>query len=276
MVILRDNGQDFTYSKMKQQSFSEMKNAHYHPYAEMYYLIHGTRKFFIGDTILTLSPGDLIMIPKGIVHRTTYISNDAPERITMSYSDTLAAPIIASMGQEAYDHIFDGYLIQIPAGRRDYFEELFQKMDIEHKSTDILSDLMLKNYLEEMLVFLSRCKDHTASVNIATGSDDATISAIAKYISKHFSEDISLEAVAKQFSISPTYLSKRFKVQTGFGFKEYLTMVRIMEASRLLTATTLSITEIASCCGFESSNYFGDAFKKSLGMSPRDYRKINS
>ena len=56
------------------------------------------------------------------------------------------------------------------------------------------------------------------------------------------------------------------------GFKEYLLNVRIKDACRRLLETNESITEIAFGCGFNDSNYFGDAFRRIKGISPNKYR----
>ena len=73
--------------------------------------------------------------------------------------------------------------------------------------------------------------------------------------------------------MSPSYFSRKFKLCTGFGYKEYLITIRILESCNLLSTTNMPITEIAAKCGFEDSNYFGDSFKKINGISPREYRK---
>ena len=72
--------------------------------------------------------------------------------------------------------------------------------------------------------------------------------------------------------MNPTYFSKKFRETTGFGVKEYLTHIRLQNAAHLLCTTDPSITEIAGICGFSDGNYFGDAFRKHYGMSPRAYR----
>ena len=82
-----------------------------------------------------------------------------------------------------------------------------------------------------------------------------------------------LEDMSDKFHISRSYLSKKFKAVTGFGFKEYIVNVRIKNACRLLLETNKSITDIAFECGFNDSNYFGDAFRHVKGVSPNKYRK---
>ena len=60
----------------------------------------------------------------------------------------------------------------------------------------------------------------------------------------------------------------------GIGFKEYLNNVRINQSEKLLLETSKSITEIAFECGYENSNYYGDAFKHRNGISPSTFRRI--
>ena len=104
---------------------------------------------------------------------------------------------------------------------------------------------------------------------------DIDMEKAAQFISNHFESQITLDMIAKKYCMSTSYFSKRFKSVTGFGFKEYLNAVRIRHACDLLLTTNQNITEISYQCGFTDSNYFGDAFRKNMHMSPRDYRKMN-
>ena len=79
--------------------------------------------------------------------------------------------------------------------------------------------------------------------------------------------------MAEKFHISKSYLSKKFKHVTGFGFKEYIVNIRIKNACKMLLDTDMTITDIAFECGFNDSNYFGDAFKHIKGIAPYKYRK---
>ena len=86
--------------------------------------------------------------------------------------------------------------------------------------------------------------------------------------------DLKLTDVAEEVSISPEHLSRVFKKETGFGFSEYLSLVRLQKAEELLKSEKdLSISEVAYHCGFNDSNYFSEKFKRSYGVSPLKYKK---
>ena len=94
-----------------------------------------------------------------------------------------------------------------------------------------------------------------------------------KYIHENYAENITLEGAAASAGLAPTYFSRKFKEIVGTGFRDYLTFVRLREAASLLRKTHLPICEVARRCGFNSSNYFGDAFRSAYGMPPRQYRQ---
>ena len=93
------------------------------------------------------------------------------------------------------------------------------------------------------------------------------------YISKHFSTALTLEEVAGQVHLHPSYFSTMFKHSTGSSFKEYLNMVRIEESKHLLSNTDFSIIDIAIAIGFEDQSYFSKVFKKYTGLTPKQYRQ---
>ncbi|MDQ0253425.1 two-component system response regulator YesN [Evansella vedderi] len=92
------------------------------------------------------------------------------------------------------------------------------------------------------------------------------------YISQNYKKDLTLEFVAKEINLSPTYFSKLFKNHAGINFIDYLTQVRIGEAKRLLTTTDMSLKEICFEVGYRDPNYFSRVFKKSESIPPSQYR----
>ena len=95
-----------------------------------------------------------------------------------------------------------------------------------------------------------------------------------KIISENFQTNLVLNDLAESFSVSPEHLSRTFKKETGFGFNEYLTLVRLQKAEQFLEDGELkTVSEIAYACGFNDSNYFSDRFKKTHGISPLKFRQ---
>ncbi len=94
------------------------------------------------------------------------------------------------------------------------------------------------------------------------------------YIDAHYAEpELSLEEVAAEVEISPGYLSRLLKQETGFSFIDYLTRVRITKAVQIMNDPAMKVYEVAEAVGYQSQHYFSRAFKRVFGRSPVEYRK---
>lgn len=92
------------------------------------------------------------------------------------------------------------------------------------------------------------------------------------YIRENYFKQISLEQIAKIAEMSPITFSRFFKKYCGAGFVEYLNRVRTNKACYLLRETEYQVQDIAVECGFVSISNFNKQFRKTEGLSPRDYR----
>ncbi len=263
----------FKITRLKQVAFHSMSEAHSHPFYEIYYLMSGDRRFYIDQDTYTLHKGDALLIQKENMHRSTYLLDKSHERYVINVTDQFLEPMFEHFSKEMIMSCFSDSYVSIPVSRREYVEDLLFKMECEYKMSDDFSVYLLRNHLYELLIFMLRCHRHQYESADQFIESDEIIQNVVKYICSHYHQGISLEDVAKQANMSATYFSRKFKKMTGFGFKEYLSSVRLRSAETLLLESKLSITEIALRCGFNDSNYFGDAFKKSRGMSPHQYRK---
>jgi Response regulator containing CheY-like receiver domain and AraC-type DNA-binding domain len=94
------------------------------------------------------------------------------------------------------------------------------------------------------------------------------------FIDKHYwNADLCLEDAAAELQISPGYLSRLMKRETGFSFVEYLNRVRVKKAATLMSDPAAKAFEVAERVGYRSQHYFSRAFKKVTGSSPTDYKK---
>lgn len=93
------------------------------------------------------------------------------------------------------------------------------------------------------------------------------------HINEHYTEDITLDFLAKISGVSLQHFCRVFKEKTGMRPMEYLAKKRIAEAKLLLLNTGESIGYISAAVGYDDQNYFGMVFKKYEGITPSDYRK---
>lgn len=273
--MIKNRHEDFIAEKIKREQYFNMKHSHFHPYYEIYYLYSGKRRVFVNDTLYTLGRGDILLINKNVLHRTTYISDETHERFALNFSDKYLEPLIEKNSKQEILDCFNYPILSIQINRREYIEDLFQKIIYESNHLDKFSDHLLNNYFQELIIFLIRYQKNYAQSMIPTSMTDEIIQYTAKYIRNNYTQTITLDMAASHANMSTTYFSKKFKKVTGFGFKEYLCKLRLTEASKRLLETNDSITTIAFECGFSDSNYFGDVFKKLKGISPLQYRKTS-
>lgn len=270
-----DMPQDFRIYKVKRDGSQGRQSAHMHPFYEIFYLINGDCTFFINHNVYKLNKGDLVIIPRDDIHRSTYPEMGSSERFVLSFKENNLAWIDELIGSETVRESLVQGVISIPDKRRDYVEGLFNKMLFENSGQDMLSPAFIKVTFLEFLLFIIRCQRFEQNVIKEIDVDNMLIQEIATYIYDNYDKKISLDDISNKFHISRSYLSKKFKAVTGFGFKEYLINIRIKKACDLLLETNKSITDIAFECGFNDSNYFGDAFRNVKGVSPHKYRKNN-
>ena len=96
---------------------------------------------------------------------------------------------------------------------------------------------------------------------------------IVDYMDRHYSEKISLDQIAQNMYLSPFYISRIFKSETGDTPINYLISLRMEKArALLLEKQNYSIQEIAQCVGYDDAYHFSKLFKKHYGNSPSQYR----
>lgn len=261
-------------TKIKREAYHSMHSSHSHGFHEIYYSMTGQRKLIMNQILYELSKGDLAFIPPNTIHRTSYKSSYAHERIVIKFDESILEPLFhnSDLTREHVAKLLSPTMIHIPETHRAYAEDLMLKIYYEEEKIDVFSNSMQQCYLLELLLFLFRCSETTKTTE-ALDVTHESIQAAVSYIYANYFENLTLSEISEHFGMSSSYFSKKFKAVTGFGFKEYLIGVRIQKATELLLKTHDSITDIALSCGFNDSNYFGDAFRKIKGVSPAKFRK---
>ena len=265
---------DFKILKESRMGQAREDSERFHRYHELYYIAEGRCSVFIGQRTYRLQTGDFAMIPAGTLHKTDFTSHGQNTKYVVSFSVNTARQIDAFLETDAGTGIRAGK-IKAPVQRQEAILLLVNRMLYEFENQPLMGKSLCRALLAELLISLQR---YRAGEKENDGNEDSAygrMREVAAYLCEHAREPVTLTEVAAHFAVSPSHLSRVFHQETGFGIKEYLIHYRIRQACELLLNSGLSITQIADQCGFSDSNYFGDAFKKATGLSPREYRKLS-
>jgi two-component system response regulator YesN len=96
---------------------------------------------------------------------------------------------------------------------------------------------------------------------------------VEEILNTQYDKPLSLESIARVMHFTPNYIGSVFKSVNKVSVNRYLMNVRIKRAEAMLRMGSLSVAEIAECCGFGSITYFHTIFKKEKGITPTEYRQ---
>lgn len=210
---------------------------------------HGITK--LGDTDYHFSPNTFAVIPPNTIHDETHTADGDLLFIQITshielqlglfpdVNDTIYR-IVKSILQECYD--------QPPSYKE-----------------------MISVKLNELVIMLSRLAPKEK-----LPQKPKSFRYIINYIEDNYHDRILLQHLAAQMNYSYDYFQHQFRKLTGFSPQQYLINKRIEASKTLLADPSLSCTEIAYRCGFSNSAQFSAIFKRSLGVTPNQYRKTLS
>lgn len=140
--------------------------------------------------------------------------------------------------------------------------------DVEEIKMRIHSTDRVREYMQEIFTEALEMRDSLSRDKYSRLLKDAQYYAEQNYTNN----EISLNMVASHVGISPSYFSTIFRQETGSTFIEYLTGLRMEKAKELLRCTNKKTAEIAYDVGYKDSHYFSYIFKKTQGLTPKEYR----
>jgi len=158
-------------------------------------------------------------------------------------------------------------LLKICSEIKDYqiINDLFQ--DCSNVIIKFNSWISLKTYLRD---FISSVVAKTEKIErqYRKAIDDCL-----RYIHMYYNRDLSLQEAAQRANMNCSYFCKLFKDETGMNFKEYITSIRITKAKDYLRYSNERIHDIAAIIGYNDPKYFNVVFKKSVGVTPSQFRE---
>ncbi|HEY0710886.1 MAG TPA: AraC family transcriptional regulator, partial [Polyangia bacterium] len=144
------------------------------------------------------------------------------------------------------------------------------------------SDLVVK--LEEaqsLYQVIEGFKDALARLGLVSssalnGPKVLRLEATLQYLRENFAENLRLPEVARRAGFSVPVFTRAFKQATGTSFLSYVRSLRVEHAKRLLSSSALTTEQVAQSCGFQSQHHLLRSFKKVVGQTPGEFRRVHA
>ena len=275
-IVFEETTDGITIDRVIRDYEYTMPTKHLHDEYEIYYLLEGTRLYFIGQNTYLIGKGTMVFINKNVIHKTGLASGPYHDRILIEFTEEPFAGFYSFLGELSLSDFFEKHqgVMEFDERERVYVENLLMgiQSEIHHKKTGYR--LAVMNRLASLLIFAQRHAEEglTGHSRIPKSPKHRKVDDVAKYIAENCTLPLSLESVADTFFVNKCYLSRIFKEITGFTINEYINVHRIRRAQELLSSTDMSVTDIASECGYESLTYFEKVFKTYREITPLKYR----
>jgi len=247
---------------------------HFHPEIELVYVNKGKGKRHIGNHLSYFNNSQLLLIGSNLPH------NGFTDRLIISGTETIVQFREEFLGQhffnvpemEAISNLFDraksGILFGVKTKQK--FGKRIEKLSEKEGFKKIL-------LLLEILHGLAKSEDYV--ILNADGyafetepQDSAKIDIIFNHINDNFKEHISLDEIADKVSMTVPAFCRYFKKVTGKTFTKLVNEYRVVHATKLLSESQMSITDICYECGFNNFSHFNKLFKEFTGKSASKYR----
>lgn len=252
---------------------------HYHSDLEISYVRSGRCIYCIDDQFYEVKAGDIVVI-KGFLYH--YIQTGSIEEPFTNLVIMANSHFVRHASDTVFDHLGISLLSKKENVSPIYHDEEIAKLfcSIE-KLLEEKNNLYLLIAKCELLTLFARVIS-SLSPNSALSSDPhekeiaQKINTITAYIDDHILEKLKLDDLADMVDLNPAYLSSYFKKHTGISITEYILQNRISLSIKKLQTTQMNITEIAFLCGFNNTANFNKAFRKIIGKTPSELRRIGT
>lgn len=252
---------------------------HYHPEIELTLVIQGRGQRYVGDSIQSFEPGDLVLVGANTPH--------------CWQSDRRFGHTVRALVVQFPDDLFGTDFLERPHGRplRDLFERSRQGLcfseKIRARAVEYLKSMFhpSQTHLDRLGLLLHILADMTQTEQqtvLGLGTppgpvsqhSHGTLEKVLTYIDQHLEREMSQREVAKMAGLSTAGFSRFFSRNLGKTFVTYVAELRIKRACQLLLDNQHSIADIARLSGFHNLANFNRRFFRFKGMTPSEYRRL--
>ena len=245
---------------------SFLEKPHFHDCHQIILILKGQVQVCVNEASYTAGRGDIILFSRYENHSIVVLSEEY-ERYVLHIDPAIVnreSPVYSLLSDRPIG--FCNIISVLP--HLDDIVSIFKRLLRERNAGNKLANEMQQLTVKQLLILIYRCMP----ADFESRYDDIVIG-VKRQFENHYNQPYTLEALSKQYNISPSTLSHRFCAATGISVMEYLLSCRMASAKRMLADTKMSIGEIVEQCGFSDNSNFSRTFKRLNGISPADFRK---
>ncbi|WP_299121005.1 AraC family transcriptional regulator [uncultured Winogradskyella sp.] len=247
---------------------------HFHPEIELVYVNKGRGKRHIGNHLSYFNNSQLLLIGSNLPH------NGFTDRLTINGSETLVQFKPEFLGEHFFDIPEMGKINQLfERSKKGILFGVKTKQKLGPKIEKLNEKEGFKKILILLEILHGLAKSEDYSLLNADGfafetepQDSAKIDIVFKHVNENFKEHISLDEIAEKVSMTVPAFCRYFKKVTGKTFTKLVNEYRIVHATKLLSESQMSITDVSFECGFNNFSHFNKLFKEFAGKSASKYR----
>ena len=254
----------------------KMKKAfwHFHPEIELVYVNKGQGKRHIGHHLSYFNNSQLILLGSNLPH------HGFVDRLTSNGSETLIQFKPDFLGDTFFEIPEMQNIVQLfERGKKGILFKPEIKKVVGPKMENLINYEGFERIIKllEILNDLALTEDYTLlnadGYAFETKPQDSTkIDIIYKHINSNFKNHISLEEIADKVSMTVPAFCRFFKKATGKTFTKMVNEYRVVHATKLLSESTMTITDVCFECGFNNFSHFNKLFNEFTGKSASAYR----
>lgn len=146
-----------------------------------------------------------------------------------------------------------------------------QQMAAELRSNHSGRQRLLTASMEQLGIYLLRALEEEKPAKVS-GPERRVLRAIDSIL-KRYAEELTTEILAQEVALSPRQFERCFKQEIGSTPRQFLIEVRLGAGGEMLRTTAKSVSEIALSVGFKNPSHFSEAFQRSTGFTPTEFRQ---
>ncbi|WP_167958352.1 AraC family transcriptional regulator [Anaerosporobacter faecicola] len=248
---------------------------HDHDFPQISVILSGKGKYLIQGEEYAVEAGDILFLDAKTKHHNivTDVKNPMVE-FFVGFSDIQ----FYDMPENSIEFGVNPKIMHMKTHMKQEVNKICYEMLAEYQSGQPGKEFMMKAYMSQLLIQIVRGLlvkvKKMEDTSYETYNRSYAVRRIINYLNENYEQRISLEQIAHNMYLSPVYISKIFKEETGESPINYLIKIRLERAKEFLqTSNGSSIKNIAKQVGYDDVYHFSKLFKKYYGISPLYYKK---